>query len=888
MPDQVLTTKLYMPVLRSGIVPRPRLVEKLNCGIQGPLTLISAPPGFGKTTLVSEWRASRSADEFPLSWLSLDAEDNNTTRFLSYIISAIGVIRQDFGEIALSALQSPQPIPVQAILTNLINEIGRIEGPFVLVLDDYHVIQTQPIHDALSFILDHLPSQLHLVILSRADPPLPLARLRARSQLTEIRENDLRFTHDETTAFLNQVMELNLSTKDLAALEQRTEGWITGLQLAALSLHGHENPSHFIATFGGGYHFIVDYLVEEVLNRQSDSTREFLLRTSILNRLTGSLCDALTGRTDGQATLEYLEKANLFVTPIGNECCWYRYHQLFADVMQNRLRQSYPSQIFGLHIRAAEWFEYNGHLSDAVKHALVAGDENYAARLVDENAWSMIMRGELALLINWVKAVGKAAYTLPRLCIYQAWALDLTGQIENVENWLQRGEEYLTGNPSFDPQKGNAIEGSAAAIRAHIALLQNDAPRAIQLCEQAERKLEADNLTMRSGVAFLLGNARLIGGDLANVDSAWAEAVRLGRMSGSLLVATTALDGMTYLATMRGELHKAASLCREELQLSAAPHHQPTPLAAYAYSRLGSLHHEWNDIATALHYAEKGAELSRILARPNYIIQSHTVLARLRLAQHDLNSALDLLHEAEQVARQYALTLFADSLFAEMRMRVWTAKEDLEAGVQLAKERGLEVGKNFNHMRESEYLMLVRILLARGKLREALALQKHILRAFASFGWQGRVIETLVLRAMILQAEDNIPESLNALEKALSLAEPEGYVRVFLDEGEPMAGLLRRAGSRGIAPKYVSRLLGEFDKMAGKASASHQPLIEPLSDRELEVLALLADGLSNQKIAERLVLSIGTVKTHTSSIYRKLDVSSRTQAIARAKELSLL
>jgi LuxR family maltose regulon positive regulatory protein len=475
------------------------------------------------------------------------------------------------------------------------------------------------------------------------------------------------------------------------------------------------------------------------------------------------------------------------------------------------------------------------------------------------------------------------------LCIYQAWALNLTGQVEDVESWLRRAEECLEQIPFADGlRKGRAGWGYIATIRAHLAILRNDAPRAIQLCHQAFEDLDENDVATRSGAAFLLGNARLIGGDLENVNSAWAEAAHLGKISSSLLITAASLDGMTYLAIMRGELHKAESICREEIQLAASSRGQPLPLATHALARLAALQYEWNELGMALSNAEKSVELSRILARPNYIIQSHNILVRLRLAQGDLSGALALLYEVEQVAGRYALTLVADSLLAAMKIRLWIAKGDLKAGEGLAKERDIEVGKKLNHMHESEYLLYVRILFLQGKTEDALALQKQILQEFESFGWQGRVIETLVLRAMILQARGNLPLSLDALEKALGLAESEGYIRVFLDEGAAMADLLRRVGSRGVASRYAARLLAQFEKEPGMTAAAKQPLIEPLSEREFEVLSLLAGGLSNQNIAERLFVSIGTVKAHTASIYRKLDVNSRTQAIARSKDLGLL
>jgi LuxR family maltose regulon positive regulatory protein len=632
----------------------------------------------------------------------------------------------------------------------------------------------------------------------------------------------------------------------------------------------------------------VDYLIEEVLNRQSDSLREFLLRTSILERMTGPLCDVLTERADGQSTLEKLERSNLFLIPLGDDRMWYRYHHLFGDVLRGRLHQSQPDCLPELHRLASEWYELHGFTADAIGHALTAGNHGRAARLLEQAAWPMIMGGELATLISRVQAVEVAARRRPWLSVYQAWTLILTGQIDEAERWVQTAEESLAAEASPDPGKRREISGYLAAIQAHVACMRNDGPRSVGLCLEALETLGEGNAVMRSGVALILGNARMISGDVANVQPAWAEAARLGLASGSQLIAVTAMDALTYLAVVKGELRQAAGICRKELQLAAGPRGQPLPMAAHAYARLAALHYEWNDLDTARRHAETALELSRILARPNYLVQSHVVMARLLLAQQDLSGALAALHEAEQVADRYVLTLSADSLLAEMQMRAWLAKGDPESGEHLARQRNLGADTAINPMREAEYLMLARVLLVQGRVSEAMAVQERALRAFESFGWQGRVIETLILRATALQASYDPAVALSALERALALAQPEGYVRVFLDEGAPMAGLLRRAGSRGISPKYVAKLLSESDRESGITPAARQPLIEPLSDRELEVLRLLAAGKSNHEIAGELVLATGTVKRHLNNIFGKLSVQSRTECVARARELRLV
>lgn len=885
----LLATKFHVPPARPNLVPRSRLTAHLSEGLTRSLTLISAPAGFGKTTLVSEWCASETGRGFPLAWLSLDNDDNDPSRFLTYLAAALGTLKPGLGETALALLHAsrPQPPPPQIILTSLINDLDGLDASFALVLDDYHVITAQPIHEALTFILDHLPRQMHLVLLTRADPfGLPLARLRARHQLVDLRADDLRFTSHEAAAFLNQVMGLALSASDVMALEQRIEGWIAGLQLAALAMQGQHDISGFIAAFSGSNRYIADYLVDEVLNRQSETVQAFLLQTSILDQLCGALCEAVTIQPNAQAMLEELELANLFVVPLDHDRHWYRYHHLFAEALRTRLHETYPGCLPDLHRQAAEWHEQHGFVPEAVSHALAAGDQERAARLVEQNAMAMLRRGEVMTLLNWLKAVERPGHIRPWLCLSEAWALTITGQPDRAEPLLKAAEQSLP--TAVEAIKARDMLGHIAAIRAYMAVRRGDTLHTIDLAQQALEYLSESNVSVHSVVRSMLGDACWVNGDLAGASRAFAEASRLGKVAGNINVAVPALCALASLRMLKGELHQAMGDYQEALQLAAAPRGQFLPPAAAACMGIGNLLCEWNDLEGAAHQLQKSADLSELLGHTDTRVEAHISLSRLQQAQGDLNGALDLLQRAERIARGSTLTPWTDSLLTAHQMRLWLARGDPESAARLAQERGLVVEDADNSMREPEHLMLVHLLLAQGDVRAALTWLEGLLQSAEQGERRGRVIELLILKALAHRVKGDIPQALKSLERALSLAQPEGYVRLFLDEGAPMAELLRHAGSHGIAPKYVAKLLSEFNKDAGATPAAQQPLIEPLTERELEVLCLMADGLTNQLIAKKLVVAMGTVKAHTASLYRKLDVTNRTQAVARARELGLL
>ena len=927
MPETLLQTKLYIPPPRPNLVRRSRLIDHLSQGLQQgkKLSLISAPAGFGKTTLVTEWVGKIRFDNAienkivnRIAWLSLDESDNDPARFLAYFVAALQTIEADIGKGAFGMLQSPQPPPLEAVLTSLINDIIAISDRIIFILDDYHLIESSPIDDSLAFLLKHLPPQMHLVIATRDDPHLPLARLRARGQLIELRAAELRFSPTEAAEFLNQVMGLDLSVDDIAALEIRTEGWIAGLQLAAISMQGQEDATRLIKSFTGSHRFVLDYLIEEVLEQQSDIVQNFLLETAILDRLTGSLCDAVrfggaqsaAGQENGQATLEALEQANLFVVPLDNERRWYRYHHLFADLLRQRLRQTQLEQIPTLHSRASEWYERNGLPSDSIRHALAAEDFERAADLA-ELAWPANSEGIQSILwLGWLKALpDEVVRARPVLSVGYAWAFLNSGQLEAAEARLLDAERWLEPAADMDERPGALLAGmvvvdeeqfvtlpvSLAAARAYHAQASGDLPGTVKYARRILDLLPEGDHQWRGAASSLLGLAQYASGDLAAAHRTFSNG-----LAG--MDPLDAITGTFVLADMKmalGQLHAALSTYEQSLQLTLE-HREPMPLGTEdVYTGISKLHRERGDLEAAAQDLLTGKKLGEKVELPDWQHRWCIAQARLKQTQGDLDGALALLNKAE---RLYIRTPVPDvHPIAALKARVWVEQGRLAEALSWAREQGLSVDDDLSYLREFEHVTLARVLIAQykrdrvdGSIREAIGLIERLLQAAEEGARTGSVIEILVSQALAHEAQGNLPPALVSLERALSLAEPEGYLRIFVDEGPPMSRLLNEALSRGIALNTVRRLLVAFPGAEPEQTGSSQKriteseLVEPLSERETEVLQLISEGLTNQEIASRLYLSLNTVKVHTRNIYGKLGVHHRTSAVARARVLGVL
>jgi LuxR family transcriptional regulator, maltose regulon positive regulatory protein len=882
MSTPILATKLYIPPLRPHVVLRPRLLERLNEGLHRKLTLISAPAGFGKTTLLSAWVAGCDQQ---VAWLSLDKGESDPTLFLTYLVAALQTIAPTIGEGVSGVLQSPQPPPTESILTALLNESTAIPDNFFLVLDDYHVIDAKAVDQALTFLLDHLPPQMHLVIATREDPALPLARLRVGGYLTEVRAVDLRFTPSEAAAFLTQVMGLTLSAEDITALEARTEGWIAGLQLAAISMQGHKDTTSFIKSFTGSHHFVMDYLVEEVLGQQPESIQNFLLRTSILDRLCGSLCDAvlLDATASGRETLEYLERANLFLVPLDNERRWYRYHHLFAELLRQRLHQSTASSpgderdgVAELHRRASQWYEDHGLEMEAFHHAVAANDVARAERLIEGKGMPLQFRGAMISVLNWLESLPTTILDArPSLWVTYASALTMTGQpISSVEEKLQAAEAALQ---EAEPDgKTRDLVGQIAAIRAMLAIPQRQTETLIAQSRRALEYLYPDNLPVRTSATWTLGLAYQFQRDHVRASRAYTEVIAAAQVSGNIMLTIGATTCLGQVQEAENQLSLAARSYRRGLQLAGDP---PLPAVCEMYLGLARILYEWNDLDAAQEHGQQSLQLARQLATVDTPAACELLLARLKLARGDVAGAAALVAQADQFVREHNFVSRMPEV-AAAQVLILLHQGHLVAAAHLAQANALPISQ-------------ARVHLAQGDPSTALAVLSPLRQKMEAEGWQDERLKVMVLQAVALQAHGEKDQAVQLLCDALALAAPGGFIRLFVDEGPPMAHLLSAAAALGRMPDYTGKLLAACEAEEHKSEDTSyqppaQPLIEPLSPRELEVLQLIAQGRSDQEISERLFLALSTVKGHNRKIFGKLQVQRRTEAVARARELGLL
>lgn len=898
MSQGLLRTKLYVPSGRSYLVARRRLTARLNEGLTRPLTLISAPPGFGKTTLLSEWVAQ---DKPRVAWLVLDADDNDPARFWSYFIAALQQLDTAVGSTSLALLQSPGAPAMESMMGALVNELdtlpesraedftpGKIEGlktGFILVLDDYHVIETSAIHQQLSFLLDHLPRHMHIIISSRADPPLPLARLRARDQLIELHENDLRFTRDEAAQFFEQAMSLSLMPEQVAALETRTEGWIAGLQLAALSLRGRDDLAGFVRAFTGSHRFVFDYLMDEVFARQTESIQSFLVQTSILERLSASLCNALTGRADSQSVLEELERNNLFLIALDDERAWYRYHQLFADVLHHRLVEKSSTDLVELHLRASEWFENEGLMTEAVHHAVAVKDWERAARLMENASESLRQRGEIATLTNWIQALPESVrHSQPGLCLTYARGLVNVARYPEAETFVLEAEHCLEGSAQVNDPKVNSLRGKALALRAQFANTRSEFTKAIELAQRAEQMLSPEDVSWRSGVMMVQAMALRFTSKWLKANEIFQEAAALSGSIGASWNTLFALSSRGEGLEAAGQLHQAAQQFEEVLRLARVWQIPNAPRTGYAWVGLGRVRYEWNDLDAALNDVQTGIERGRLAGVMDVLLRGYHALARIRQAQGDIDGALAALDDADAVGEKMGLAQVKTWLSA-LRAQAWLARGDTGAALDWANHFA---GEMDDMVYPSVPIALAKIWISQRELDKALPLLEHALQSAQAVGRLGNTIHLLAVKAVVYHARGDAEQALATLEHALELAEPEGYMRVFADEGAPMARLMRRMLTHSPASEYIRRILEALGETVKIELAIASKLDEPLSQRELEVLRLIVEGATNKEIADELVLTVNTVKRHISNIFGKLVVRNRAEAIARARELTLL
>jgi LuxR family maltose regulon positive regulatory protein len=882
MSTPILATKLYIPPPRPKIVLRPRLIERLDAGLTAGsrLTLISASAGFGKTTLVSEWIASCGR---PVAWLSLDVGDNDPARFISYLIAALQTIEAGIGDGLLAALQSPQPLHIETILTTLLNEISNLSEHFLLILDDYHLLDSQPVDGALTFIIEHQPPQMHLVIATREDPDLPLARLRVRGQLTELRAADLHFIPAEAAEFLNRAMGLHLSDADVAALEARTEGWIAGLQMAAISMKGLTDTAGFIQSFTGSHRFVLDYLLEEVLQRQPVEVQAFLLHTSILDRLCGPLCDAVAGfsSASGQETLEYLERANLFIMPLDDERRWYRYHYLFGDLLRRRLGVHCTAQeIATLHIRASEWYETNGLMLEAFRHAAAANDVERAERLMESRTMGLHLRSVNLTILNWLDTLPALVLDARPLLRVRSITLALMAwRMTGLEEKLRAAEVAVAAALERSPLDARArdLSGQIACARATLALTRYDTQAMLTQARRALECLHPENHTFLFTANWAFASANLLLGNRPAAAQACQRALAFSQKSGSIFSRMQATTILGNIQKMDNQLHQAAETYRRVLELAGD---NPFPNVGQVQLNLAEIYYEWNDLATAEQHGIQSQELMRQygLLIDRFIL-AEVFIARIQLARGDVGGASDQLAEAERSAHQKNFLLRLPDIVA-MQVMVLIQQGQLTKGQQLARQYDLP-------------LCQVRISLAQGDTSAALTALEILRQQMEDKGWADELLKVMILQSIALHEHGEKEKAVQVLGEVLVLTEPHGFIRLFVDEGAPMAEILSAASAQGIRPVYVNKLLAAFDAEAkgqqpSALIAGSSSLIDSLSPRELEVLSLIAQGLSNQEICKRLFLALDTVKGHNRRIFEKLQVKRRTEAIIRARELGLL
>ena len=884
MMTQILQTKLFMPPARLELVERPQLGTMLNRALSASLTLVSAPAGFGKTTLVSNWIQQQP---HAVAWLSLDESDNDSVRFLSYVVAALNTAVSNFPSTSLTMLQNRQSVMMDVILTELLNAITAVSHPIILVLDDYHLIEDEDIHEGLIFVLDHMPSNLHLILTTRSDPPLPLSRLRGRRQLVEMRQAELAFTLEETTRFLNDLMKLELSADAVNALAERTEGWITGLQMAAVSMQGRRDVAGFVQAFTGSNRFVLDYLMEEVWQQQSPEIQDFLMKTAVLDELTGPLCDALMDdATNSQEILAFLDRTNLFVIPLDDDRRWYRYHHLFVELLRQRLSSTQLDLENQLHHRAGEWYAENGRIATAIDHFLQATSYEKAADLIEQVAENYLMRSEVDTLLHWINAVPENwVRERPLLFVYQAGALLINGQsLVAIESQLEAAMEGSDGTAS----------GEVNVMRSLMAAFRGDPEESRMLSELALRYLPTANRFLRSLVSQNMALAYALHGDVQSVIDKLMEAVNLSEDAGNIMSQVISLSHVGEFHIAGGRLREAQDVYQQCIALAVDEKQRPLPIAGIPKMGLGQLYREWNEFDKAEELIQGGLALIQRWGEMG-ALEGYIWLSRLRRSQGNFDAAQKALNQANRIAVGFDASLMDDYIVGIDQAQLDIQQGRLETAVSWVKSTGL-IEKTLEntpyHLWELGRITLIRLYIAQQSFSTALNMLSDLIPRAKRLGRIDAIIDALGLQAIALSRTKQMDKAFASLQEALTLAEPENYIRIFLDKGEQMVGLLVEFLQKSRPAElqtYVQKILSyQVSGISSQQKEASSALVEPLSERELEVLQLIAAGHTNREIADRLVVAISTIKTHINNIYGKLGVTRRTHAISRAKQLNLL
>ncbi|MCP5100959.1 MAG: hypothetical protein GY943_35870 [Chloroflexi bacterium] len=910
MVNVLLNTKLYCPQKKPALLSRSRLHKQLNARLihtdqfkqklfnrklfNRKLSLISAPAGFGKTTLVSEWVSQTNID---VGWLSLDAADNDLVRFTTYFIAALQQVphlaESAFGDELIAMLHSPQLPDLKAIWTMLVNGLTAVSHPIILVLDDYHLIQSLQIHELVTFFCENLPAPLHLVIASRTDPPLPLARLRARQELVELRAADLRFTTEETAVFLNNIAGLNLSSQDIAALETRTEGWIAGLQLATLSMHNVADKTAFIQAFTGSHRYVLDYLMEEVLNQQPKEIHTFLLKTAVLNKMCAPLCAAVLnddlGDIDLQSILVQLESQNLFTLPIDNERRWFRYHHLFAELLQFQLTTTYPNDVQRLHQRAAQWFAQNNLIADAITHALQTSDAHMAAQLIEQQALTLISCGETQMLMAWITQLPPESLPqYPRLLVYLALCQLLTNQIPDLMQTMPLAMQ-AAANTTLSADEATELHGYLNAIQSYMHVQQRDVAISIKAATQALVQIPETNQLIRSFVLFSLGGTKLMMDDVEGATEAFARTATIAKQAGNLHLAAPAARSHANMMMLKGRLYEAETICREMIKMASGRDGRPYPILAGVYGRLSTLAYEWNQLDQADTLLQTGIQLGKQWGNLDPLVSHYGRLAQLRQAQGDLPAAATAITQAYDYQQQGQLTPGVLEWLRFHEIQLWLAQGDLARAVEWTQQESASIPPTTSFFNERTRRVMAHVYLANGNLQAALDCLTLNITWTITHKFNYLRIKNHALQALVYTQRNQDALAVEALQTILPLAAAANCMRTFIDLGRDLSPLFNHPAIQSEHGTYVNNILRAMNKPSTRlAHTLKDTLIEPLSERETEIMQLVADGLSNREIATQLVITIGTVKSHTNHIYSKLGVKSRTQAIVMANKLGLI
>ncbi|MFN2234801.1 MAG: LuxR C-terminal-related transcriptional regulator [Anaerolineales bacterium] len=877
----LLHTKLNIPQLRPGFVSRPRLIDQLNKGLNRKLILISAPAGFGKTTLLCQWIYDT---QLPTSWLSLDEEDNDFTRFLSYLIAALQNVHSSIDQTALALLHTPQTPSIKGALTVLLNQLEEIPYDFLLVLDDYHLIEDQTIHQAIDFLLSYLPAHMHLAIISRADPPLHLARLRAQDQLLEVRMSDLRFNQAECTQFISKVLDTNISKKDLVKLQNRTEGWVSGLQMAVMTLQGREDISEFIDSFSGSHRYILDYLIEEVLQRQSQEIRLFLFQTSILTRFSSALCNAVTGQENSQEILAYLDKSNLFIIPLDVDRSWYRYHRLFSDLLRARLEQRSPADIAELHRRASRWFEENGFPYSAIDHALNAKDYQRAVGLIENIAEKTLMEAQITTLLRWRDKIPQEQVAgFPNLAFIFLWAHMLKGyQFDEVRMQVEMIENAQQISPGWQPTLLAFMEVSLANMR-----------KAGEYAYQALQELDPDESYFRSIALWIYGISKVVNQNLQESFQVMEELFHMNQVQENVMFGTLTASQLGKIQLRLGNLKEAERIYLKSLETSHDRQGNLIPIAGEVLEGLGELYLELNQLDEAADCLWEAIELTKQW-RDVAALEAYITLARVKQAQGDWEAARDAIDKAMDLAIKFDVVDFDDRMVKMWQARLWIGFGDLDQAERWAAEIRLQDPSEIStweHIEPTEYQLRLReslvatiLLVKQKKYAEALDRIDWYIQVFKQQGRTLTMLEAMLLKAEALYGMQAHQDAMVVFNQVVEQAEPAGYMRLFLDQGEPVKQLLRRSPQTA----YTDALLSAFEGVRPKPDRITQPLVEPLSPRELDVLRLLPTNLTTPEMAETLYIGVNTVRSHIKNIYSKLGVHKRSEAVTKARDLDII